>query len=149
MGKFNALGEFQKMIFFDQPYTELYKAGIDGTALTYINNRLGSRSTAYQWDGKLLGPAKDDTGLEQGGVNSSDLYKLYNNEQLVTTQRSALGVDMKSSVISSVGQADDVVHVANDLDDLHLLAVLTDHYCRKFKVTLVPSKTKRIPPIRL
>ena len=41
-----------------------------------------------------------------------------------------------------MGQADDVVHVANTLDDLHLLAILTDSYCRKFKVTLVPSKTK-------
>ena len=122
--------------------TELYKAGINGTALSYIDNRLSSRSTVYHWEGNMMGPAKDDTGFEQGGVSSSDFYKLYNNEQLISTQRSGLGIDIKSSIISSIGQADDVVHVANTVDDLHLLATLTEQYCNKYKVTLVPSKTK-------
>ena len=122
--------------------TKLYKAGMDGSALAYIDNRLSSRSTVYHWEGNMMGPAKDDTGFEQGGVSSSDFYKLYNNEQLTSTQRSGLGVDIKSSVISSIGQADDVIHVANTIDDLHLLATITEQYCAKFKVTLVPTKTK-------
>ena len=46
----------------------------------------------------MLGPARDDTGFEQGGINSGDFYKLYNIEQLKNEQRSALGVDIDSSV---------------------------------------------------
>ena len=44
----------------------------------------------------MLGPAPDMTGFEQGGVNSSDFYNLYNNEQLKTAQASGLGVNLGS-----------------------------------------------------
>ena len=122
--------------------TQLYKANITGTALTFMDSRLTNRATVYQWDNTLMGPSKDDTGFKQGGINSSDYYKLYNNEQLTSAQSSKLGVDIKSSVISAVGQADDVVHVANTVDDLNLLVTITEAYCKKYRVKLVPSKTK-------
>ena len=35
-----------------------------------------------------------------------------------------------------------MVHVANSIDDLNLLVKITENYCNKFRVTLVPSKTK-------
>ena len=76
--------------------SELYKAGIGGNAISIVDNRLKSRATVYEWNGILLGPGKDDTGFEQGGVNSSDYYKLYNNEQLITAQNSELSVTMNS-----------------------------------------------------
>ena len=46
---------------------ELYKAGITGTALTFIDTRLANRKTVYEWDGIAMGPSDDDTGFEQGG----------------------------------------------------------------------------------
>ena len=122
--------------------TQLYKANITGSALSFIDNRLACRATMYHWDGTTMGPSKDDTGFEQGGINSSEYYKLYNNEQLDNAQASKLGIDLKTAVISAIGQADDVVHVANTIDDLHLLVTITEAYCRKYRVKLVPSKTK-------
>ena len=121
---------------------ELYKAGINGTALTFIDTRLANRKTVYEWDGIAMGPAVDDTGFEQGGINSSDFYKLYNNEQLVTAQSSGLGVPIGSGVVSAVGQADDVLLMAASIHDLNLLGTLTELYCHKYRVNLVPSKTK-------
>ena len=47
--------------------------------------------------------------------NSSDYYKLYNNEQLKSAQTSGLGVDIGSDVISAIGQADDVILAASSL----------------------------------
>ena len=41
-----------------------------------------------------------------------------------------------------MGQADDVIHLTNTIDDLRLLVTLTETYCRKYRVKLVPSKTK-------
>ena len=82
------------------------------------------------------------TGFEQGGINSSDYYKLYNNEQLDTAQSSDLGVDLGSIVISAIGQADDVILCANSIDCLRLLVTLTENYCNKYRVKLVPGKTK-------
>ena len=121
---------------------ELYIANISGIALDFIDKRLANRATVYEWDGVAMGPAHDDTGFEQGGINSSDFYKLYNNEQLKSAQSSGLGVNIESSVISAVGQADDVLLSANSVSDLHLLVKLTEDYCSRYRVKLVPSKTK-------
>ena len=92
----------------------------------------------------MMGPAKDDTGFEQGGINSSDYYKLYNNTQLKVAQESEIGIDIESCVISAVGQADDVILAANDLYDLQLLVKLTENYCENYRVKLEPSKTKLV-----
>ena len=86
-----------------------------------------------------------DTGFEQGGINSGDYYKLYNNEQLKAAQSSSLGVNIGSSVVSSVGCADDVILATNDIFSLRLLATLTEIYCKQYRVKLVPSKTKLLP----
>ena len=125
--------------------TELFKSGMTGSALLLINNRLENRSTVYQWDGEMLGPVRDKTGFEQGGINSGDFYKLYNNTQLKSAQSSSLGVDIGSSVVSAIGQADDVMLAANSVDSLRLLAMLTESYCASYRVKLVPSKTKLLP----
>ena len=122
--------------------SELHKANIPPAAILMIDKRLANRHTMYEWEGEVMGPAADVTGFEQGGVNSSDYYKLYNNEQLKTAQESQLGVDIGSGVISAVGQADDVVLGATSLYNLQLLVNLTEQYCRKYRVQLEPSKTK-------
>ena len=80
---------------------QLYKSGIKDQALLMIDNRLASRSTVYKWDNVLMGPSPDVTGFEQGGINSSDWYKLYNNEHLLTSQNSNLGVNIKRMMLSS------------------------------------------------
>ena len=53
-------------------------------------------------------------------------------------------MDIDSCVVSAVGQADDVMLVANDLYDLQLLVKLTENYCTKYRVKLEPTKTKLI-----
>ena len=122
--------------------SELHKASVPPAAILFIDRRLASRTTVYEWEGQMLGPARDITGFEQGGVNSSDYYKLYNNEQLKSAQSSGLGVEIGSGVIAAVGQADDVVLVAPSLYNLQLLVTLTEEYCTKFRVKLEASKTK-------
>ena len=122
--------------------TELFMTGLNGAALLLLDNRLKSRATVYQWGEQMLGPSTDSTGFEQGGVNSGDFYKLYNNEQLKSAQQSGLGVNIGSSTISAIGQADDVILAANNLDSLRYLAVLTEKYCVNYRVKLVASKTK-------
>ena len=76
--------------------SELFKARMPPPAILIIDKRLANRSTVYEWEGQVMGPAEDVTGFEQGGVNSSDYYKIYNNEQLKAAQESLLGVHCKS-----------------------------------------------------
>ena len=90
----------------------------------------------------MMGPIVDECGVEQGGVNSSDLYKVYNNEQLATAQESCFGVPLGPLTISAIGQADDVALISNDLHSLQGLLDLSLHYCKKYHATLSSSKTK-------
>ena len=121
----------------------LYLAGMEGNSLIYMNHRLSSRQTYIEWDKTLMGPIVDEHGLEQGGANSSDLYKLYSNNLLVSTQKSLQGVNLgNNNVISSVGLADDTVLSANQLTCLWNILYLTIIYCKKFGVSLCPTKTR-------
>ena len=63
---------------------EMYCAGMDGNTTNYLNLRLTNRRTYIDWEKNLMGPINDEQGLEQGGINSSDFYKLYNNNLLKT-----------------------------------------------------------------
>ena len=104
--------------------------------------RLGNRTTFCQWDNNLMGPIKDQLGLEQGGPNSSEFYKIYNNEQLTTAQESGLGTSIYNIEVASDGQADDTGLMSNSANQLQCLLELTLSYCRKHQVQLSTGKTK-------
>ena len=88
----------------------LYKAGMDGNSTILVDNRLTSRHTYLDWDRSLMGPVKDQLGLEQGRPTSSDFYQIYSNENLISAQRSNQGIDLGNSQrISAVGLADDTM----------------------------------------
>ena len=107
-----------------------------------IDQRLKNRKTVCEWNQTLMGPIADECGVEQGGIISSDLYKVYNNEQLNLAQVSNFGVPLGPVTVSGLGQADDVAHIANDLHSLQALLDLTLYYCEKYHVSLSTEKTK-------
>ena len=122
----------------------LFTAGTSGHALLYLDKRLSNRQTFCDFDRRLMGPIKDTRGLEQGAVSSSDEYKLYNNEQASSSQQSKLGVPLRDTVISCISLADDASLLSNNIHDLKNLLYLTTLYCQKYKVDLVPDKTKLV-----
>ena len=124
-----------------------------GHVLHYINNRLSNRQTFIDWEGVLMGPINDQRGLEQGGLNSSDFYKIFGKRQLTMAQDSSLGVKfgefavgvtetVPNVTVAAIGQADDTALVANNLHDLNCLLQLSLDFCSKYHVSLSPGKTK-------
>ena len=101
----------------------LYEYGVQDQGVILIDQRLKNRKTVCEWDKVLMGPIKDECGVEQGGKNSSDFYKVYNNEQLNDAQESEFGVPLGPVTVSGIGQADDVALLSNDL---HALQGLLD-----------------------
>lgn len=90
-----------------------------------------------------MGPIRDEHGLEQGGSNSSDEYKSYNNELLITIQNSKQGADLGNNlVVSGLGQADDVALLVNCIFMLLNILILSMEYCSIYNVKLCPDKTK-------
>ena len=121
----------------------LYFTGMDGNSLIYMKNRLNHRLTYCEWEKELMGPIADQHGLEQGGCNSSDLYKIYNNELLNLLQDSSQGVVMGNDlVISGVGQADDIALLSSNIYSLFNLLHLVLKYCKQYNIKLCADKTK-------
>ena len=89
-----------------------------------------------------MGPIRDQLGVEQGGPNSSEQYKLYNNEQFIVAQESEFGVSIGPHTISSIGQADDSALTSSNFHQLAFLLKLTTNYCSKYQVEMTPEKTK-------
>ena len=110
--------------------------------ILFWNFRLSNRLTYCQWGSQTMGPIKDQLGVEQGGPNSSEFYKVYNNEQLTTAQHSELGTTVLGEPVAAIGQADDTALVSNDINQLQQLLQLTLHYCERNQVHLSASKTK-------
>ena len=127
----------------------LYLSGMTGNSLHYVKNRLLNRVTYCDWQNNLMGPIYDEHGLEQGGCNSSDLYKMYNNNLLKTVQMSNQGVKFGEGVtISCIGQADDIALISSDVFCLLNILNLTLSYCRKFHIELCADKTKLLVTAR-
>ena len=121
----------------------LYNSGQTGNSLNYLMNRLTNRVTFCAWEGTIMGPVLDEHGLEQGGINSGDLYKMYNNDLLKKVQKSKQGVSLGDGlIVSCVGQADDVCLLSNDLHSLNNLLQLTLTYCKQYHIQLCHDKTK-------
>ena len=57
---------------------ELFKCNMADDALLFVDQRLANRCTINEWDNQFMGPSYDDTGFEQGEINASEFYKLYN-----------------------------------------------------------------------
>ena len=89
-----------------------------------------------------MGPIHDENGLEQGGVSSSDLYKIYGKEQLTTAQDSELGVPLGNLTVSAIGQADDTALISNSTQSLQFLLLLSQSFCKRYHVKLCADKTK-------
>ena len=120
----------------------LYDYGIRDQGIIMIDQRLKNRKTICEWNKEMMGPIDDECGVEQGGVNSADLYKVFNNEQLRVAQDSNLGIPLGPVTVSSIGQADDVALVSNDRHALHALLDLSLSFCSKYLVKLSTEKTK-------
>ena len=94
------------------------------------------------YNGCIMGPILDEQGLEQGGVSSSELYKIFGREQLDLAQNSKLGIQLGNLVVSSIGQADDTVLISNDIHYLFFLLQLTNIFCEKNHVQLCAEKSQ-------
>ena len=88
-------------VIIEHAVTCAYLAGTADEGLVYLDNRLRSRKTYIQWENELMGPICDTRGVEQGGCASDRVYRLVNNEQLETAQRSELGLDLGLAISSS------------------------------------------------
>ena len=89
-----------------------------------------------------MGPICDSAGVEQGGTISMDEFQLVNNDELILTNLSGLGLQMGPVNVSSIGGADDVALLSDSPFALQSLLNLNVKLCEDVCLSLVPGKTK-------
>ena len=67
--------------------------------MLFINFRLKHKKTILDWDKQHIGPIDDQKGVEQGGPNLREYYKVFGKPQL----------DFGNITVSAVGQADNTI----------------------------------------
>ena len=111
-------------------------------SLVYMANRLTNRRTFLQFSTTLMGPIHDRRGVEQGGVNSGDQFKLANNKELIITNCAGLGLDMGETSVGSIGVADDVALLSPNPHALQALLNLSQSLTKAKCMVNVQEKTK-------
>ena len=78
-----------------------------------------------------MGPILDQCGVEQGGLNSSDLYKLYNNIQLELAYKEGSYRQLKlaENKINNIFSSDYIIE--NNKQNIYIIiVVLSKGVCR-------------------
>ena len=66
----------------DSLMRKLYHKGVEGAPWLLIRSLHEGSATAVKWEGAISEPFQVHQGVKQGGVLSTDLYKVYNNGSL-------------------------------------------------------------------
>ena len=83
-----------------------------------ISIYLAIRLTFLQYGSTLMGPMRDETGVELGGVSRSDHFQLDEDRGLFLTGARCLGLDLGETNVSSIGAANDEILVSTSLKGL-------------------------------
>ena len=81
---------------------DLFQIGMNDQGLLLIDQRLKNRRTICEWDRTLLGPIVDECGVEQGGSNSSEYFKVSNNNQLTLVQATSFSINVGPVTVSCI-----------------------------------------------
>ena len=111
-------------------------------SLLYMANRLSTRRTFLQFSSTLMGPILDRRGVEQGGVNSGNQFRLVNNNELKVTNNAGLGLNMGGVSVGSIGVADDVALLSPHPHALQSLLNLSQSLTSSSYMVNVREKTK-------
>jgi hypothetical protein len=77
----------------------LFQAGLDDNPWTIIQSMHEGASSAIKWNGKISDQFKVLQGVRQGGILSTDLYKLYVNPLLDRLTSSNIGLKIGNVVL--------------------------------------------------
>ena len=89
-----------------------------------------------------MDPIHDHRRVEQGWPNSSEFYKIHNNEQVTTAQLSGLGGQVETENVASVAKDNNDALLTKDFLKIQHLFQLSINYCEKYQVELSIVKNK-------
>ena len=98
-----------------------------------------------KWGDYISDEINVQQGVKQGGLLSTDLYKLYIEDLLHTFQEMDYGAQIGDITVNAIACADDIALIAEDKSDLQILLNTAVQYSTQHHYTLQPQKSVIIP----
>ncbi|VDI37252.1 Hypothetical predicted protein [Mytilus galloprovincialis] len=125
-------------------YRKLFLSGVGGTLWLLIRQLSTNALTSIKWDGLTSEPFLIQQGVRQGGILSTELYKLYVNDVLDQLEDNGLGKYIGDIYCGAPTCADDIALVANSPTELQVMISTVENYSKHEKYVLQPTKSVRL-----
>ena len=99
----------------------VYQAGIDDKHWVLIKSLHGNAESSIKWAGQISEPFQVYQGVRQGGILSTDLYKLYINPLLARLESANIGMRIGNISTNCTACADDVALLSGNPDHTQIL----------------------------
>ena len=120
---------------------KLFHAGVEGVSWSLIHSLHAEAESTVKWNGAYSEVFKVDQGVRQGGILSTDLYKLYNNDLFERLQIPGVGCHIGEISCVAPGCADDVAILTENKRILQLLVDIAVDFSSLERFLLQPVKS--------
>jgi endonuclease/exonuclease/phosphatase family metal-dependent hydrolase len=120
---------------------KLYYNGVRGAIWSLIADTFRDAKTVVKWQGKTSSPFSIKQGVRQGGILSTEEYKVYNNDLLDRLADSSYGTKIGEIQCCAPTCADDIALLANSRADLQAMLDMCHSYSQYERFQLQPTKS--------
>ena len=120
---------------------KLFHTGIEGQTWSLIQSLHDNSESVVKWQGSYSQPFKVNQGVRQGGILSTDLFKVYGNVQLDRMTTSGQGCYIGEVCCAAPTCADDMVVLTDDKVSLQFLLNIAVDNSLMEKYLLQPVKS--------
>ena len=120
---------------------KLFHIGIEGTEWSLIHSLHNGAESVVKWNGATSEYFRVQQGVRQGGILSTDLYKLYGNGSLERLIDRGIGAHIGEICCVVPTAADDMELAASDLTTLQRLVYTSVDYSIMENYLLQPIKS--------
>jgi len=100
--------------------------------------------SSIKWVGQTSQPFLVNQGVRQGGILSTDLYKLYINPLLIRLEDTGIGFRIGNICSNNTAYADDIALIGTDTVDTQILVNMVSDYAFMEGYQLQPAKSVAI-----
>ena len=119
----------------------LFQIGVDGKLWNLIHSLHSNAQTVVRWLGQTSESFYNHQGVRQGGILSTDMYKVYLNPQLNRLSETGEGGTIGEIDCAAPTAADDIAAVTDKPSSLQILVGTSDDFSRMEHYVLQPEKS--------
>jgi hypothetical protein len=130
-----------KTVIHSHMERRVYQAGIDDKHWVLIKSLHENAESSIKWAGQISEHFQVNQGVRQGGILSTDLYKLYINPLLARLESANVGMRIGNISTNCTACADDVALLSGNPNHTQILINMCNDYAHMEGYELQPAKS--------